>query len=769
MTRFNSTNYSTLFFLLFLLFTLSESSFANSNTLNSANEQECFTLSFSVTRKSAETIFMNDDISPQKRGQYALYEIENTSSSISDVYVKADNFAGDIQLGDNEDEIFYIGNLLPGGKGYAYIYLVTDVSISGQNGFHSTSSTHDINVYDGNPEDGGTLIKTESFSITLIEDVIKANANKVDNVTINGTPTLGGTFTMTVTGSTGTIGAAKIFNFSAATNIDWVADAYELINTEVSFTKIGNGNNSNDGLVFTNNLYFTLSSTKNTEYEIVFTFLVDASSAGTSGFEPTTYVSSGQQIKHSVLSSGVSVPDLPGIAGPTSTLSGFVWSDDDFDGIKQSGESKMNGVKVRLLDTFENLLQSTTSSGTTGDFEFTNIEAGNYKIRFDRNDRFVPTIQDATTDDTLDSDINRATRIVDILVEEGVNISNITAGFSPDFDRDLIPDIVENASGTAYDAVDPAGYLYDELTGEIIPGGYIQVTGLGRIDIVDTGNVDGYYSWLIDGTPGVYTMTITPPPGYELSSSYSPLPTLDPTGLTPDPYSVGSPDTDRNGYLDDFSQGANPYYVTFELASGDPFVINNNIPLKNISLPVELSSFRGTSEDCKTVLQWTTQSEESFDYYEILWSDDGVDFKSMDFIHGLGRNFSQSYEWTHDAKPGYNYYKLKMVDLDDSFEFSNIIQVKSNCKKGNKIKVYPNPLTSNNNYINIDFYPVSSISQFIISDFYGRIIKRITIKTEMETMKTIQVDISSLSNGTYNIYQIGNTNGHLFIINDFKY
>ena len=328
-----------------------------------------------------------------------------------------------------------------------------------------------------------------------------------------------------------------------------------------------------------------MAATKNTIYEVIYTFEAIASTSAVAGYEPVSYISSGTQIKHSILDNGVSVPDIPsGETTPTtpfsSLISGFVWSDDNYDGIRQDGEKKMNGVKVRLLDETENIIQSTTSSGVSGDYEFTVTEAKSYKIRFDRNDRFVATKQNATTEEALDSDMNRATRIVDLTVVLGVDNENVTAGFTPDFDRDLIPDIVEITGGvTNYEAVDPAGYIYDEQTGEILPDGYITVTGPGAINIVDTGNITGYYSWLIDGTPGVYTMSVTPPPNYELSTSRFPSATLDPTGLTPDPYSVGSPDIGQDGFLDDFSIGANIFYLTFELAAGDPFVIDNNIPL----------------------------------------------------------------------------------------------------------------------------------------------------------------------------------------------
>ena len=129
---------------------------------------------------------------------------------------------------------------------------------------------------------------------------------------------------------------------------------------------------------------------------------------------------------------------------------------------------------------------------------------------------------------------------------------------------------------------DPAGFIYDEDTGEILSGGSITVDGPGQVTITQDGS-DGTYRFYTDGTPGVYTMTVTPPPGYQLSptcTSQDPPP-LDPTGQ-PDPYELGSDDGDDNGYLDDHTCANNPYYLTFNLEPGDPEIALNNLPMSQL-------------------------------------------------------------------------------------------------------------------------------------------------------------------------------------------
>jgi len=93
----------------------------------------------------------------------------------------------------------------------------------------------------------------------------------------------------------------------------------------------------------------------------------------------------------------------------------------------------------------------------------------------------------------------------------------------------------------------------------------------------------GQYSFITDGTPGIYTMSYTPPLGYQIDPT-RPVAgvNFDPTGL-PSPHALGSAEDPLNaGHLSTFTSGANPYYLTFDLTAGDPLVINNNIPLVQI-------------------------------------------------------------------------------------------------------------------------------------------------------------------------------------------
>ena len=133
------------------------------------------------------------------------------------------------------------------------------------------------------------------------------------------------------------------------------------------------------------------------------------------------------------------------------------------------------------------------------------------------------------------------------------------------------------------DDFDPQGYFYCEDTGKIVPGGLIDVVGPGTVTIFDDGS-SGRYAFLTDGTPGTYSLVVTPPDVYPLSTECPDLGILDPTGFS-NPLVLGSSEQGDSGFLGSKLCGDNPFFLTFELEPGDPFILDNNIPLGFCAVP----------------------------------------------------------------------------------------------------------------------------------------------------------------------------------------
>jgi hypothetical protein len=97
---------------------------------------------------------------------------------------------------------------------------------------------------------------------------------------------------------------------------------------------------------------------------------------------------------------GTGFPDI------TITLLGdYVWEDLDVDGIQDAGEPGIPNFTVNLYDDTGNTLLQTTTTNETGYYNFT-VSSGNYTLQFVAPANYTFTLQNAGTDDTIDSDAN---------------------------------------------------------------------------------------------------------------------------------------------------------------------------------------------------------------------------------------------------------------------------------------------------------------------------------------------------------------------------
>lgn len=109
----------------------------------------------------------------------------------------------------------------------------------------------------------------------------------------------------------------------------------------------------------------------------------------------------------------------------------------------------------------------------------------------------------------------------------------------------------------------------------------------------------------------------------------------------------------------------------------DPSFAVDNIRLSTPVLPVELTEFSYTKSQHATLLKWETATEKNSDYFEVLKSEDGFSFDVIGTVKASGNsNKSKKYTFPDVEKSEATaYYKLRIVDLDNSFKYSNILAV----------------------------------------------------------------------------------------------
>ena len=110
----------------------------------------------------------------------------------------------------------------------------------------------------------------------------------------------------------------------------------------------------------------------------------------------------------------------------------------------------------------------------------------------------------------------------------------------------------------------------------------------------------------------------------------------------------------------------------------------------NAILPVTLNSFDATIKDCNATLKWNSSAEINFKHYAVEYSNDGIKYDIITILPGKGDN--QSYRLLHHPQQGKAYYRLKLVDKDNKYDYSKIISVNVNCIRSN-VSVFPNPVS----------------------------------------------------------------------------
>lgn len=250
-------------------------------------------------------------------------------------------------------------------------------------------------------------------------------------------------------------------------------------------------------------------------------------------------------------------------------------------------------------------------------------------------------------------------------------------------------------------------------------------------------------------------------------------------------------DWDEDGKYDNFYGGsqatASPAIATVSItapstigaatnirlrADDDPLVAADSIGAKSngevedyqaiVALPVELISFEGVVNDCGIDFVWESASEENFDRYELEGSKDGRSFELIKMMPGRGGSSAQVYHHRKEANRTSGYYRLKMIDLDGSFEYSKMIYLATDCKAIDELSIYPNP-ADKHSPINISFYSAEKEIKLQIRDMLGRVVKEIYQTTEVGTTNTFNLT-HDLPAGTYTLQIAGQEGAKIFVI-----
>lgn len=212
----------------------------------------------------------------------------------------------------------------------------------------------------------------------------------------------------------------------------------------------------------------------------------------------------------------------------------------------------------------------------------------------------------------------------------------------------------------------------------------------------------------------------------------------------------------------DLGQGTTLINVTDSSNNGPSTVVdpNNNSfagdPGENVPtpfafnvLPVDFISISATLLNITTSsINWLVATPiVNAERFNVEFSRDGRSWTSVGTIN-ITNNNQGSYQFTHNNIPiGYLYYRIKEIDNNSSYSYSNIVLLNNNPSNSGFV-IYPNPA---GNYIGISAPYNFGKAEIILYDAIGRKI----IEKEMNT-STMQLNTSRLPDGSYVLKIINN-------------
>lgn len=180
------------------------------------------------------------------------------------------------------------------------------------------------------------------------------------------------------------------------------------------------------------------------------------------------------------------------------------------------------------------------------------------------------------------------------------------------------------------------------------------------------------------------------------------------------------------------------YVRVLASSAGGTFVADNAcLVFSGPPLPVTLSAFSAKKEGATAQLTWATTYETNSAYFEVQHSQDGKKWTALTQLDAKGESKQlETYTYTHTNPFAVNLYRLKMVDLDETFAYSAIKSL--NFDGQEQMNVYPNPtvdrikVSSNQLVTNVKVYSANGV---------------LVLSTKPDPAS--EVDLTRLSQGTY--------------------
>jgi hypothetical protein len=199
-----------------------------------------------------------------------------------------------------------------------------------------------------------------------------------------------------------------------------------------------------------------------------------------------------------------------------------------------------------------------------------------------------------------------------------------------------------------------------------------------------------------------------------------------------------------------------PGLANSNLAAATPIVKRNNIMSgfsdfgvvvsDNTPFPVELLTLSARPEGELIKVEWLSGAEVQLAGFDLERSTDATVFNKIGFVASTGSNSRYGYADRQVVAGKKYYYRLKQIDLNGSFKYSNVVEAILP-PAGEMIAIYPNPTQSTATVL----LPAALLGVPInvqVHDVSGKLVFQ---QKYPETTEVIELNTQSWAEGIYNV------------------
>jgi hypothetical protein len=174
--------------------------------------------------------------------------------------------------------------------------------------------------------------------------------------------------------------------------------------------------------------------------------------------------------------------------------------------------------------------------------------------------------------------------------------------------------------------------------------------------------------------------------------------------------------------------------------------------------PVKFTSLDLLKSGCNIKVSFNTEEELNVDHYEIEASKDGTNFIKVAQLTAKNQHlYKADFALTSQLNGANVFVRVKSVDKDGRFQYSDIKTISGTCAKKLEMNLYPNPVTDKKSVvINATEGLFNGRYKVSIRDFAGKLVR--VKEIDLDNVAHFDCELGNLAAGKY-IVQVMNNDG----------